>query len=297
LYEQHVHSFDFQDLGPSSFSERCREATRYAAALACRFRSELTLLHVFAPPWAAYSAPEGYSSPAMVDIEANLELVKGELASFLETELRSFSVKRLIAEGDPARVIAHHAAALGSDLIVMPTHGYGPFRRFLLGSVTAKVLHDVSCPVFTGPHLEHPPAMHSPSFGKVLCAVDLGPQTPTVLEWARRFANEFGSELAVVHVIPNLTERMEGVYFDPAWRQDVARSAKERIVALQEESGAHGEVIIEIGELAQAVAAAAESAQANVVVIGRGHGHGVLERLRANAYGIVRESPCPVVAV
>jgi len=26
------------------------------------------------------------------------------------------------------------------DLIAMPTHGYGPFRRALLGSVTAKVL-------------------------------------------------------------------------------------------------------------------------------------------------------------
>ena len=33
---------------------------------------------------------------------------------------------------------------------MMPTHGCGPLRRFLLGSVTAKVLHDVSTAVWTG---------------------------------------------------------------------------------------------------------------------------------------------------
>ena len=32
--------------------------------------------------------------------------------------------------------------ALGDETIVMPTHGYGTFRRFILGSITAKVLHD-----------------------------------------------------------------------------------------------------------------------------------------------------------
>ena len=39
-------------------------------------------------------------------------------------------------------------------VILMPTHGYGPFRRFILGSNTAKVLHDADCPVWTGVHLE-----------------------------------------------------------------------------------------------------------------------------------------------
>jgi hypothetical protein len=36
-------------------------------------------------------------------------------------------------------------------MILMPTHGYGPFRQMLLGSVTAKVLHDSKCPVLTEP--------------------------------------------------------------------------------------------------------------------------------------------------
>jgi len=34
---------------PVAFSERCRGAARYAAAPACHFHSELTLLHVVVP--------------------------------------------------------------------------------------------------------------------------------------------------------------------------------------------------------------------------------------------------------
>ena len=36
----------------------------------------------------------------------------------------------------------------------MPTHGLGKLRRFILGSVTAKVLHDLEAPVLTGAHVE-----------------------------------------------------------------------------------------------------------------------------------------------
>jgi hypothetical protein len=60
-------------------------------------------------------------------------------------------------EGDPAREITDYAQEQGADLIMMPTHGYRTFRSLLLGSVTAKVLHDAACPVWTGVHVEDSP--------------------------------------------------------------------------------------------------------------------------------------------
>ena len=48
--------------------------------------------------------------------------------------------------GEPAREIVDFAAANQVDLVMMPTHGYGPFRQLLLGSVAAKVLHDAHVP-------------------------------------------------------------------------------------------------------------------------------------------------------
>jgi nucleotide-binding universal stress UspA family protein len=70
-----------------------------------------------------------------------------DLDLFLTEELRGSRVKRILIEGDPARTIVEYAHSENSGLIVMPTHGYGPFRRLLLGSVTSKVLHDADCPV------------------------------------------------------------------------------------------------------------------------------------------------------
>lgn len=284
-------------LVPVVFSERCQDATRYAAALACRFHCDLTLLHVFSQPWAAYSSPEGYATPPPYDLESTLAQVQEELDGFLADELRTLPVRRVLSEGDPASVIAQYACSENCDLIVMPTHGYGPFRRFLLGSVTAKVLHDVSCPVFTGPHLEHPPALESPRFQKILCALDLRPESHGVLEWASRFASEFGSEIATVHAIPDSTNRLEGIYFDPQWRTDLAANARQEMASQQAELKVQGEILIEVGDVPGAVRSAAEASAADLVVIGRGCAHGMLGRLRANAYGIVRESCCPVVAV
>jgi nucleotide-binding universal stress UspA family protein len=284
-------------LVPVVFSARCADATRYAAALACRFGGELTLLHVFVPPFAAYASPEGYATPPQLEVEAGLARIQTELDEFLCDELRGCRVVREVIDGDPAHAIAEYAQARKCDLIVMPTHGYGTFRRFLLGSVTAKVLHDARCPVFTGPHLEHPPALESPSFHKVLCAIDLGPQSRAVLEWGAWFAREFAADLSVIHALPSGAARLDGIYFDPQWRNDLAAEAHGRIAALEDELHNHAEIRIEGGDVPAVVSDAAETIGADLLVIGRGHLHGLLGRLRTNAYAILRESPCPVVAI
>jgi len=284
-------------LVPVVFSARCENAARYAAALSCRFHGELTLLHVMVPTWAAYATPEGYATPPRVELENSKERTRCLLDQFLAEELRGVQVRRELAEGDPAYTITDCAASGRYDLIVLPTHGYGPFRRFLLGSVTAKVLHDTHCPVFTGPHLEHPPAVSSPEFRRVLCAIDLGPRSRPVVEWAWWFAQQFAGQLTVVYALPGAAVHLDGVYFDPQWRNDMASQARQRIDSLIAETGLRAEVRIELGDVAPVVAGVAESVAADVVVIGRSQPHRRLGRLRTNAYAIIRESPCPVVAI
>ncbi len=284
-------------LAPVVFSGPCEDAVRHAAALACRFHSELVLLHVYVPPWAAVASPEGYATPPQYDIESTLQRIHDELDKFLCEDLKGVRVRREIYDGDPAVAIAEFAQTEKCDLIVMPTHGYGPFRRFLLGSVTAKVLHDACCPVLTGPHLEHPPEIASPCCRRILCAIDLGPHSRAVLEWAEWMAAAFTSELTVMHVLPSAQTHLDGVYFDPQWRADMAAAARERFAQIQAESGTKHEIRIDAGDVPQTVRDAAASTEANLVVIGRGHTRRLLGRLRANAYAILRESPCPVLTI
>ena len=80
-------------------------------------------------------------------------IARREIEGFLADELSGLNVRRLVLEGDPARQIVEFAHREHTDIIAMPTHGYGPFRRFILGSNTAKVLHDADCAVWTGVHL------------------------------------------------------------------------------------------------------------------------------------------------
>jgi nucleotide-binding universal stress UspA family protein len=281
---------------PVDFSPRMLGAAHYAKTLACRFRSELTMLHVLKP----FGYPAGGVEMApMVGrdwYDNRLEDSRRHLNAFLVDEFGSLPVKRTVLDGDPAAEIVRFAHSERSDLIVMPTHGYGPFRRFLLGSVTAKVLHDADCPVLTGVHIAEASPAEAIFFRTILCAVDLGPQSERALAWAAKLAGEFNANLAIVHALPPL-EVGEAQYFDPDFRIMLARRAKEQIEEVQRKLGTTAEVILDYGDAPEAVHSAAQARHADLVVIGRHADSGILGRLRANAYEIIRESPCPVVSV
>lgn len=51
------------------------------------------------------------------------------------------------AHGDPATVILDEAARCGADLIVVGTRGFGDAQRWLLGSVSTKIVHHAHCNV------------------------------------------------------------------------------------------------------------------------------------------------------
>jgi len=283
-------------LVPVEFSPRCRGAVQYAEALACHFHAEIILLHVVLPPLANYSSFEAMAYSSASDLAQ-------EMAAQRTLDLNAIpckapvGVRTMVAIGDPACVICDVAASEKCELIVMPTHGYGPFHRFLLGSVTAKVLHDAICPVFTSPHMEAAPDYSSIGFHQVVCAIDLGLHSREVLAWADGFAREYGAALTIVHAVPAAATRRGGFYFDPDFGIELTRHASERIEVLRQDLNVQAGVTIEAGETPLVVATSAELLNASVLIIGRGstpraHGH-----LPTNAYAIVRESPCPVITI
>jgi nucleotide-binding universal stress UspA family protein len=265
-------------LVPVDFSERAAPAARYAKSLASQFDSPIILLHALAPLQFELGATD-ISGQMIGEISRNrAQQAADDLRAFLADELAGLPVERLTAEGDPAAVIvetAHDRAGL----IVLPTHGYGRFRRFILGSTTAKVLHDADCPVWTGVHLENAPAA-SVTIRHVLCAVDLGPQSSKTLCWAASLAVQFGARLTLLHVALG-----------------AADTARRELEGLQCFVHAEAEPLVETGDPPATICSAAGRVGADLLVIGRGSAAGVFGRLRANAYSIIRQSPCPVVSV
>ena len=189
--------------------------------------------------------------------------------------------------------LAHSEKA---GLIVMPTHGYGRFRRFILGSVTAKVLHDADCPVLTGAHIEQATPLETVSFRSILCAIDFDAAGEKAFRWATELAAEFQARLTLLHALPNI-QFTEMNYYDESLPRLYREVAQQKSEELQRLMGTASEVILETGSVADVVRDAAMAKKSDLVVIGRHASAGLLGRLRTHAYAIVRESPCPVVSV
>ena len=280
---------------PVDFSERSAGAARRVHALATRFASEVTLLHVLPPPHYEFSALEVGGTVLNELFASRVAQVERELNEYLTEELAGISVKRLLLEGDPARKIVEYVSSIHADLIVMPTHGYGSFRRFILGSVTAKVLHDADCPVWTGVHLEEAAAVDVSEMRKVVCAVDLGPQSAKTLRWAAGMAKACGAELVLLHAIP--TVERGGEELESECGKQLREEVETQLRALLDDTGVQASVMLTAGDPPKAVCDAVAAARAGLLVIGRGSAAGVFGRLRANAYALIRQSPCPVVSV
>ena len=264
-------------LVPVAFSDNCRGTARHAAALACRFNSQVTLLHVMEPLGDALEFAEGRDQMQ----SARREWYMRELERFFHEQLRGVRAQKLLLEGDPAKRIVGFAEKEHIDLIAMASRGHGQFRRLLLGSVTAKVLHDSHCPVWTGVHMEMGLIPEDISFGTIACAVDLRDHADSVAGWGAGLAEAFGSKLHVVHCVP------EGTSDD----------VRERSLSLLRALVDGAEIHIELGDSPRGICRAVEKINPDVLVIGRGHGAGGSGRLPSTTYGILRSSPCPCVSV
>jgi len=257
---------------PVDFSEQGDGAAQQAAALARHFHAALILLHVNPIQVPAVTAPRDFSGPIDTGWITALEAQgRKELDTYHQTDLAGIDVRKIVVTGDPAASIVDFAHREKPDLIVMPTHGYGPFRRFLLGSVAAKILHDVDSPVWTGAHLQKGSQPMWKRIGRVICAIDLR-TAEAVLPWARDFSSEFKAELIVVHAVHELEPESSLAIS--------AAQAHEYIQCLQRKLSAAGEILIEEGNPAQVVQAAANRRNVDLVVIGRSPREGALGRLR-----------------
>lgn len=281
-------------LFPIDFSERCRGAAHYVEALAGRFRSRVILLHVVETTIGQPGDLDFGGLATSVDWESRLTRSQRLLDQFMADE-QFLSIERMLETGDPARTIIRIARSERADLIMLPTHGYGGFRRFILGSVTAKVLHDADCPTWTGVHMEAAPPLDAIQVRRIVCAVDLTPRSEAVIAAASDLADEYGAELALTHVVPGSDAIPENI-LDCELRRHLIAQAREQLQTQAVKAGLQASLVVRSGDIARLVDETAKEFGADLVIIGRSQQHG-LGRLRTHAYAIIRESPCPVLSI
>ena len=270
-------------LFPVDFSAQCHSAARSVASYARHFDAEVALLHVEVLP------PEPYIR------EPQTEWLTQLLDVFVPEEFAGLKAQRHVTIGDPADEIVRYANNEKADLIMMPTHGRGPFRRFLLGSVTAKVLHDTPCPVWTSAHVDVVRPTAPPYLTNIVCAVDLDDTGVHTLRYAGNFARRVGARLTIAHAVPTV-ETLPAAYMDAEFRAELIKAARGRLAEMQALAECEGVVCVGAGSIPYFVSHAAQSHKADLVIIGRAQ-NGVIGRLGVYDYAIIRECECPVLSL
>ena len=270
-------------LVPIDFSDRSRLAARDAGKLARHFHSEVTLLYanelvVIHPT----TGPLGFGVSSASATEAgHISRRQQELDTFGCAEFTGVKINRLISSGDPATLIVEHAHTEGVDLILMPTRGKGDFRRLLLGSVTAKVLHDAEYPVWTGTHVGESPAPDPTEVSHVMVR-STSARASRRSVGQRTLPQNVVRNLTAVHAVlatpPNLPER-----YMFQWHGEAIGGAEVCLIA--------------DGETPKVLSNALQQQDAGLLVMGRSCVPGRSGRLGSDAYGIICQAPCPVVSI
>jgi nucleotide-binding universal stress UspA family protein len=130
---------------------------------------------------------------------------KSELPTLVPPEYREkVSLKAMVKVGIVQDELLAMVKDENVDLVVMGTHGRNSVERFLLGSLTERMLRKVPVPILTVSHLD--PAKEAPATGpvplrKILYATDLSDNSEVGLRFSIELARGAGAALTVLHVL------------------------------------------------------------------------------------------------
>lgn len=125
-------------------SKSSDKALKKAVELAVNSKASLTVLSVVPELYLTEFSDEDRNRIART-LEEETRLTMEKIRKSLSS--KSIEVKTVIRQGDPAEKILETAQKMKVDLIITGSHGKHGAKKFLLGSVSSKVIDYSRCPV------------------------------------------------------------------------------------------------------------------------------------------------------
>jgi nucleotide-binding universal stress UspA family protein len=286
---------------PVDFSQHATLAFGHAALIARTFGGELELVHVVEQ--VVHSYPSFWSAePALADelhqqSIGSAENLLRDLVHAHRAELGP-GVRERVVSGSLPGALADHAASSAIDLIVMTTHGRTGFARWLMGSVSERLLRVAPCSVLVVRGTSPRP---NPRVASILVAVDFSDHSRRALEAAAELAARLGATLEVLHVWhapffgeagPARAELLERMRANARSQLEVFVTASTRVGGLAVEQS------VIPGSPTKAISEHVAERQPDLLVLGT-HGHGALERmvLGSVAEALARYAGCTTLIV
>jgi len=277
-------------LFPVDYSDPCTAALPYVKELVQHFNAQLSLVHAYGSEALALT-DLALIDPALPAAAATAEHER--LHKFAAEKFPAIHAETFVGLGEAGEIIHAQISHQQADLVMLPTHGRGPVRKMLLGSVAAKVLHDATAAVWTAT----PDALSDARgpYKSILCACALDEtEDVVVLKAAAWIARSYNARLSILHIV-NVVP-ISGAIDYVALQDSLRDAANIRLRELKAELGIDAPHRIAEGPVASSVRREAERVQADLIITGRGLELGAISRFWSNLYPIVRESPCPVLS-
>jgi nucleotide-binding universal stress UspA family protein len=206
--------------------------------------------------------------------------------------------------GAPAAALAEYAREVGTDLVVMTTHGRGGLQRMWLGSVADHLVRSLDVPLLLIRPGEGAPAAEAPALEEILVPLDGSRRAEAALPPALGMARLFGARVALIQVVEpvmllldapvvpqSLDEELMALRRREA--QDYLQDVEERIA---EQGTASRATAVLAGNPIQGIQAAADGPAVGMIALAT-HGRGGLRRLTLGSVAdkLVRTGRLPVL--
>lgn len=243
------------------------------------------------------------------------DVVQGETEQFLAAEgerLREagWAGSTEVRYGEPADEIIRAVEQHGVDLVVLGSHGTSGIRRFLLGSVSDKVLVYAPCSVLIVKACgEKEPVSGETASGeaddrwRILLAYDNSEPSRKALSLCASLPLNDRAEVTAISVMPMVTAYRQDIrqQLNPIWQQkkQAARAALEEAVqALRWSTPNVSAELHEAADVSEEILDIAEKSGADLIMVGC-KGRSAIERflLGSKTNRIARHAHCSVWAV
>jgi len=287
----------------TDFSDYSNQTVIYGAAIAREFDARLLVCHVIDLQFAAIYGTVHFLPP---DLQTqSIEAARERIAELMQPQAVPWEA--VVSTGPPADEISRLVTAQSVDLAIAATHGRTGLKRFVLGSVTERLMRVLTCPLLvvreTPPELMPDPGQGL-RFRKVLVGCDFSPAANAALEYAVSLAQEFEAELHLIHVLEPqvysdfLATTLDGVHGDAG---DIKTELDRRLAELitpEVMNWCRVNTVVVEGRPFEAITGYAGEKGVDLIVLGV-RGYGVVETLflGSTTDRVVRKAHCPVLSV
>lgn len=288
----------------TDFSDYSNRTIHYGYGLAQEFGAKLYICHVI-----DLSSVAIYGE-FQIDPVGQQERIKKDAEEQINQTLRELPIQweSIINIGRPAEEIARIVEEKRIDLVISAPRGRSGLKRLILGSVTERLARILTCPLLVVKSTQSDALNRSAmgiSLDRILIGCDFSKDSDLALGYGLSLAQEFESELHLVHVIepPVYPEFVRAVSTSAHGIQhqvlsDLLTQKLQELVPDGVRDWCRLQTILLEGPPYEELVGYAERNSMDMIVLGmRGHGLVKSLLLGSTADRVIRHTPCPVLAV